>query len=29
MTEIPLHMHHNMEDARSGSIKKDGSIYLK
>ena len=29
MAGIPLHMYHNMEDARSGPVKRDGSIYLK
>ena len=29
MARIPLHMYHNMEDARSEPIKRDGSIYLK
>ena len=29
MAGIPLHMYHNMEDARSGPVKRDDSIYLK
>ena len=29
MARMPLHMYHSMEGARSGHLKRDGSMYLK